>query len=443
VVRAQHIATLNVLMNGSLVGFLHKLPSGALTFQYAKEWLEISQARPISLSLPLRTLAYEGAQVYNFFDNLLPDNERIRARIQAKFKVSSSHPFDLLSAIGADCVGAIQLGPEQAFSKVDVTTAQVLSTAEIAKILKGYGAAPLRMNEEVEDLRISIAGAQEKTALLRYQRQWCRPTGPTPTSHIFKLPIGSIAKNNIDLSESCENEWLCLEIAKAFGFPTAKAQIQHFEDVKVLVVERFDRHWSRDGQWLMRLPQEDMCQALGISPNLKYQSDGGPGMAEIMKVLLGAHNANADREQFFRSQILFWLLAATDGHAKNFSIHLEAGGSYSLTPLYDVISFYPYISASKPVQKIKIAMALKGTKRNNYHWSNIQPRHFISTAKAINFSPKKAELILKEMLEQADRVAEEVAGRIPEGFPTHISEPILQGMVSLAKQQLNSVKVSI
>lgn len=439
-VSAKHIATLDVLMNGRLVGFLHKSPSGAMAFQYAEGWLETSGVRPISLSLPLRASAYEGAHVYSFFDNLLPDNERIRARIQARFQVANSHPFDLLGAVGADCVGAIQLGQEQSLKKVNVTTAQALSTAEIAKLLKGYGMSPLGMNEEVADLRISIAGAQEKTALLWHQGQWCRPIGPTPTSHIFKLPIGSIAKNDIDLSESCENEWLCLEIAKAFGFPTAKAQIQHFEDVKVLVVERFDRHWSRDGQWLMRLPQEDMCQALGISPNLKYQSDGGPGMVEIMKVLLGSNNANANREQFFRSQILFWLLAATDGHAKNFSIHLEPGGSYSLTPLYDVISFYPYISASKPVQKIKMAMALKGTKRNNYHWSAIQPRHFISTAKAINFSPKKAELILKEMLEKANRVAEEVAERIPKGFPTHISEPILQGMVSLAKKQLNNIK---
>jgi serine/threonine-protein kinase HipA len=430
-------------MNGSLVGFLRKLPSGALTFQYAKEWLETAQARPISLSLPLRNLAYEGAQVYNFFDNLLPDNERIRARIQAKFKVSSSHPFDLLSAIGADCVGAIQLSPEKALSKVDVTTAQALSTPEIAKLLKGYRMSPLEMNEEVDDLRISIAGAQEKTALLWHQGQWCRPTGPTPTSHIFKLPIGLIAENNFDLRESCENEWLCLEIAKAFGFPTAEAQIQYFEDVKVLVVERFDRHWSRDGQWLMRLPQEDMCQALGISPNLKYQSDGGPGMAEIMNVLLGSNSANADREQFFRSQILFWLLAANDGHAKNFSIHLKPGGSYSLTPLYDVMSFYPYISASKPVQKIKIAMALKGIKKNNYHWSAIQARHFISTAKAVNFSPKRAELILKEMLEKANQVAKEVAERVPEGFPTHISEPILQGMGSLARQQLNNIESGV
>jgi serine/threonine-protein kinase HipA len=427
-------------MNGRLVGFLQKLPSGAMTFQYSAEWLETIGARPVSLSLPLRASPYKGTQVYSFFDNLLPDNERIRARIQARFQVENSHPFDLLSAIGADCVGAIQLGQEQDLKKIDVTTAQVLSTAEIAKLLKGYRVSSIEMNEEVEDLRISIAGAQEKTALLWYQGQWCRPIGPTPTSHIFKLPIGSIAKNNIDLSESCENEWLCLEIAKAFGFPTAHTQIQYFEDVKVLVVERFDRHWSSDGQWLMRLPQEDMCQALGISPNLKYQSDGGPGMAEIMKVLLGANNANADRERFFRSQVLFWLLAATDGHAKNFSIHLEPGGSYRLTPMYDVLSFYPYISASKPVQKIKMAMALKGTKKNNYHWSVIQPRHFISTAKAIDFSPKKAELILKDMLEHANRVAEEVAERIPKGFPTHISEPILQGIVSLAKKQLNNIE---
>jgi serine/threonine-protein kinase HipA len=208
VVNAKHIATLDVLMNGRLVGFLHKSPSGAMSFQYAEGWLETSGARPVSLSLPLRASIYEGAQVYSFFDNLLPDNERIRARIQARFQVANSHPFDLLSAIGADCVGAIQLGQEQALKKVDVITAQVLSTAEIARLLKGYRMSPLGMNEEVDDLRISIAGAQEKTALLWHQGQWCRPIGPTPTSHIFKLPIGLIAENNFDLSESCENEWL-------------------------------------------------------------------------------------------------------------------------------------------------------------------------------------------------------------------------------------------
>jgi serine/threonine-protein kinase HipA len=439
VVRLRDVVTLNVLMNGRLVGYLRKLPTGAITFQYAEGWLETPGSRPVSLSLPLKYAAYEGEQVFNFFDNLLPDSERIRARIQARFQLPSSQPFDLLAAIGADCVGAIQLCQELLPSRVDVTIAQPLSRAEITKLLKGYRAAPLGMTEEANDFRISIAGAQEKTALLWHQGQWCRPMDATPTSHIFKLPIGLIADNNIDLSESCENEWLCLEIAKAFGFATASAQIQLFEDVKVLVVERFDRRWSRDGQWLMRLPQEDMCQALGISSSLKYQADGGPGMADIMRVLLGASTAEVDRETFFRSQVLFWLLAAIDGHAKNFSIYIEAGGSYRLTPLYDVISVYPLMqSQAISKQKAKMAMALKGTQKSIYHWHMIQPRHFLLTAKTIAFSQKQAERILAEMLEQASQIAEQVAENLPAGFPATISEPILRGMSLLAKQQLDN-----
>ena len=270
--------------------------------------------------------------------NLLPDNEQIRARIQARFRIATDQPFDLLSAIGNDCVGAIQLCQEEHLPhRIDETTTQILSGEEIANLLKVYRTIPLGMIEAADDFRISIAGAQEKTALLWHQGQWCRPTGATPTSHIFKLPIGFIDHGGIDLRDSCENEWLCLKIAGAFGLPTAEAQIQQFEDVKVLVVKRFDRRWSKDGTWLIRLPQEDMCQALGVSPNLKYQSDGGPGMAEIMQTLLGAKDAEADRETFFRSQVLFWLLAAMDGHAKNFSIFIEPTGSYGLTPLYDVI----------------------------------------------------------------------------------------------------------
>ncbi|WP_404787155.1 type II toxin-antitoxin system HipA family toxin [Altericista sp. CCNU0014] len=426
-------------MNGRLVGYLRQLSSGAMNFQYDEAWLETSGVRPISLSLPLKYEAYEGEQVYNFFDNLLPDNKQIRARIQARFQIPTNRPFDLLSAIGNDCVGAIQLcQEEQPPRRVDVTTAQTLSSEEIAKLLKAYRTVPLGMTEEADDFRISIAGAQEKTALLWHEGQWCRPTGATPTSHIFKLPIGFIDHSGIDLRDSCENEWLCLKIASAFGLPTAEAQIQQFEEVKVLVVERFDRRWSRDGTWLMRLPQEDMCQALGISPSLKYQSDGGPGMAEIMQALLGSRQAEADRETFFRSQVLFWLLAATDGHAKNFSIYLEAGGSYRLTPLYDVLSVYPLMQSNAiPRQKAKMAMALRGTSKNHYLWSKIQPRHFLSTARAIDFSPKKAEQISIEMLEQTSDVAMQVAKTLPSSFPRKIGEPILQGMTRLAKQQLD------
>jgi HipA-like protein len=242
--------------------------------------------RPISLSLPLQQDVYQGDRVYNFFDNLLPDSDRTRAKIQARFQIPGRQPFDLLTAIGGDCVGAIQLCPIGTMpNSIEGIQSEPLSTDEIAAMLSGDDHSPLGMVESTNEFRISIAGAQEKTALLWHQNQWCRPLGATPTSHIFKLPIGLLSNNNIDLRESCENEWLCLEIAKAFRLATANAEIQQFNDVKVLIVEQFDRRWSRNGQQLLRLPQEDRCQALGRSPSLKYQADGGPGIVEIMPPL--------------------------------------------------------------------------------------------------------------------------------------------------------------
>jgi serine/threonine-protein kinase HipA len=438
-VNSRSFDLLNIYMNGIPVGQLTKLSTGAMTFQYDAEWLNMPGVRPLSLSLPLRQDLYQGDQVYNFFDNLLPDSDRTRAKIQARFQIPSRQPFDLLAAIGADCVGAIQLCPIDAVpNPIDRIQVEPLSTDAIAAMLSGDSNSPLGMIESTNEFRISIAGAQEKTALLWYQNQWCRPLGATPTSHIFKLPIGVLSNNNIDLSESCENEWLCLEIAKAFGLSTANAEIQQFNEVKVLIVERFDRRWSSNGQRLLRLPQEDMCQALGRSPSLKYQSEGGPSIAEIMQILLGSADASSDRDHFFRTQILFWLLAATDGHGKNFSLYLEPENRYRLTPLYDILSTYPLMRTNAvPKQKAKMAMAVRG-KKNYYYWNTIQARHFISTAKLVNFSEIQAEQILWEMLEGVDRAIALVIATLPPDFPTHISDPIFEGMSTLAQTQLRS-----
>ncbi|WP_298622068.1 HipA N-terminal domain-containing protein, partial [uncultured Legionella sp.] len=278
---------LTILMNGSLIGTLEKLKQGNLAFTYAHEWLNTAGARPVSLSLPLISESFSGDVVYNFFDNLLPDNRQIRARIQAKFHITTDQPFDLLASIGRDCVGAIQLieGTNLNFSKE--INFETLDIKQMASILRNYKSNPLGMMNNDEEFRISIAGAQEKTAFLYYKNNWCRPLKETPTTHIFKLPIGYIPQNQIDLSDSCENEWLCSQIARGFGLPVADCEILYFEDVKVLSVVRFDRKMSADNKWIMRLPQEDMCQALGYSPNLKYQSDNGPGIKDIMKLLLG------------------------------------------------------------------------------------------------------------------------------------------------------------
>lgn len=424
--------TLTVAMNGDVVGTLFRDGSGAMSFQYLPEWLAEDDARPISLSLPLRRDRLRGPEVFNFFHNLLPDSEAIIARMQARFQVENAHPFDLLASVGRDCVGAIQLYPPAShIPPVTEIIAKPLDEGQIEALLEGYQMAPLGMVDDV-DFRISLAGAQEKTALLWHQGQWQRPSGSTPTSHIFKLPIGRIVQNNIDLSESCENEWLCLRIANAFGFETPTAELAVFGQKKVLIVERFDRRWASGGGWLMRLPQEDFCQALGIPPALKYESDGGPGIADAMRLLLGSRLATHDREMFFKSQILFWMLAAIDGHGKNFSLFIEAGSSYRMTPLYDVMSAYPLFErGSIQEKKAKMAMALQG-KNRQYHFAMIQPRHFISTAGHVGFSKEVAANLMQDMANQAEDVIAQESAQLPPGFPEHISSAIFSGLARKA-----------
>ncbi|MTC75939.1 type II toxin-antitoxin system HipA family toxin [Providencia sp. wls1919] len=416
---------LSVAMNGDLVGALYKNPDGGMSFQYAEVWLNQPGARAISLSLPLQSGRITGSVVYNFFSNLLPDSEAIIDRMQARFQVKTNHPFDLLAAVGRDCIGAIQLyPPDIEIPSVMETQAEPLSEQQIEELLDSYQTAPLGMKEDV-DFRISLAGAQEKTALLWYQDCWQRPQGSTPTSHIFKLPIGLIEHHNIDLRESCENEWLCLCIAREFGFPVANADLATFGQKKVLIVERFDRKWSSSGNVLLRLPQEDFCQALGIAPALKYESHGGPGIKDIMTLLLGSNMPQEDREMFFKSQILFWMLGAIDGHGKNFSLFIEPGSSFRLTPLYDVMSAFPIRGIE--IRKAKMAMALQG-KNKQYHFSQIQPRHFISTAEYVGFSKNIATQLMLDMADKTGAVIATLLPQLPADFPKHISNAIFDGL---------------
>lgn len=414
-------------LNGIHVGILLRESTGQLKFTYDSDWLTFENTRPISLSMPLTEIPYSGRVVDSFFDNLLPDNDTIRKRIQSRFSVPSSQCFDLLSHIGADCVGALQLLPDAHVSTIKKIQSTPIKKREIATLLKHYKTAPLGMDRNF-DFRISIAGAQEKTALLWHEKKWQLPHGTTPTSHMIKLPIGKILHAGIDLSDSVENEWVCLEILNGYHLPVNKAKIVLFDDVKTLVVERFDRRWAPNNQWLMRLPQEDFCQALGISSGLKYESDGGPGIQAIMHLLLGAKNPNEDRKKLMKSQFLFWVMAAIDGHAKNFSIHIESQGRYQLTPLYDVMSAYPLVAKRElELKKLKMAMALHG-KNKHYVYSTIQLRHWFSMADRCRFPKSEMQQIIDDVFDNMEMVINTVKNKLPKNFPEQISESIFQGM---------------
>lgn len=435
--RVKTIRALSVWMNGELVGEWRRPARGRPEFAYAESWFASPAARPISLSLPLRPHSQPYRKgVEEFFDNLLPDNRAIRERIQRRFGISSASAFDLLQEIGRDCVGALQLLPED-HPPVNVRSikAERLTMGGVEKILAGSlnaGFGRGAQDETDDEFRISLAGGQEKTALLKHQGAWFRPTGATPTTHILKLPIGGNPQG-IDLSTSVENEWLCSQIVGAFGIPVAGCSMDTFGEQKALVVERFDRALAKDRKWYMRLPQEDFCQATATPSALKYESDGGPGIGKIMELLLGSEKAAEDRRDFMRTQLVFWLLAAIDGHAKNFSIFLRAGGAYHLTPRYDILSAHPMLGHGRgklSPHKIRMAMAMSG-KNRHYRWKEIAARHWVETAKRCGFSEMKP--MLEEVIAQTPKVVEQTTARLPRKFPDQIATTILTGITATAK----------
>jgi serine/threonine-protein kinase HipA len=424
-----------VWMNGERVGTWQRTRTGGHRFVYEESWLASARVRPLSLSLPItpdRTVA--GPVVANFFDNLLPDDGRIRRRVSARFKVGSTDVFELLQAIGRDCVGAVQLLPaEQPPTGFDRVEFEAMDDQAVARHLRGVAAEPgLGADQEPDDLRISIAGAQEKTALLRVDGRWCRPLGATPTTHILKLPLGLVGGRRLDLTHSVYNEWLCAQLLRALGLPVATTEIATFGDETVLAVERFDRQWVSghevETRWIARLPQEDFCQVLGRAALEKYESDGGPGMAQCLQVLRGSRTPTADIRHFLCTQLAFWLLAATDGHAKNFSIFLLPGGGYRMTPLYDVISAWPVIGqGSNHVawQETKLAMAVR-SKNVHYKLDRIQTRHWHGLAQRSG-----AEGVWEAMLALVARVEPSIAAvqmLLPAGFPKRTAAAIFDGL---------------
>lgn len=420
-------------MNGIPVGYWETTRQGE-RLAYFNEWLTDEQSRPLSLSLPFLpgNSPYQGQVVTDYFDNLLPDNDVIRRRLAQRHQAGGTDAFQLLAKLGRDCVGAIQLLPEdESPSDIYEIKGEELNTAGVAQRLRNTTSAEaLGQHDRDQDLRLSIAGAQEKTALLHHEGQWCLPHGSTPTTHIFKLPLGLVGQMRADMRTSVENEWLCSKIMEAYGIPIARCEIEHFEDQKALVVERFDRAPSSDGSWIIRLPQEDLCQATGKSPLRKYQSDGGPGIAQIMDLLLGSDHAEGDRKNFFKTQIIFWVLAATDGHAKNFSIALLSGGHYRATPIYDVLSAHPVIGKGKnqiSPHKAKLAMAVRGS-TNYYLLDKIQRRHWISQARQVGFGALAAERLIEEVTESTESVIDTVCRLLPSDIPIDMAEAVFSGM---------------
>lgn len=421
-------APLRVYLNNRRVGTLNREASGAISFSYDADWLSWEHALPVSLSLPLREMPYRGAPVSAVFENLLPDSDRLRRLVAERVGARGTDAHSMLTKIGHDCVGALQFiaGDDQVPDATGKIEGEAVDAQTIEKILTGLGQAPLGLTGG-DAFRISVAGAQEKTALLWHEGKWIKPHGTTPTTHLIKTQIGKLP-DGVDLSDSVENEYYCLKLTAAFGLPVNTASIETFGQTRALVIQRFDRRWTKDGR-LLRLPQEDCCQALSVPPTLKYQNEGGPGMTDVLGLLKGSDTPIDDQDIFLKAQLVFWLMGATDAHAKNFSLFLGPGGSYRMTPLYDIVTAQAAMDAGQ-IERKQMKMAMSVGNSRHYRFDQIHGRHFLQTAMRAGFSKRRATNIIEEVAARAPAALAAATDSLPQTFPPAIVDTVSQAIMA-------------
>ncbi len=340
------------LLDGKEVGRVEKDARGRLRFLYDDEWREAADAYPLSLSMPLGSKEHGRAVIEAFLWGLLPDNERVLARWGAKFQVSPRNVFSLISHVGEDCAGAVQFVAADRLDAIrggQEDKVDWLNEAEVARRLKALREDHAAWRLPRDTGQFSLAGAQPKTALLWQNAKWGVPSGRIPTTHILKPPTGQFDGHS-------ENEHICLMLARNLGLPTAQSRVMRFKDEIAIVIERYDR--QQIGNDIVRVHQEDICQARGIMPTQEYQNEGGPGAADVVEILRSySTDREADLQTFVAALGFNWIVGGSDAHAKNYSL-LLGSGTIRLAPLYDVASILPYDEFD--LRKIKLAMKIGG-----------------------------------------------------------------------------------
>lgn len=346
---------LDVYLYGVPVAELERLAPERYRMRYRDEWFDDPAAMPVSLSLPLGPRPHEGDVLTAFLDNLLPDNAEVRERWAVEAGLATDEPFFLLAEYGEDVAGAIQfarpgIDPNRAGSRAPVSETQVAD--RIAEIRRDDS---LWRSRESETGYFSLGGAQGKFSLGNIGEGWYEPSGVHPTTHIFKPRVQGLSDGELI-------EYLTMTAASFAGLPTAEVEIGEFAGEHALVVRRFDRVSGADGS-IIRLHQEDLAQSLGRTRLQKYESRGGPGYREILR-MLGEHVPEGRRirarARFVQALVFSWMMLNTDAHAKNYSVFIGPDG-VDLAPLYDVSSLIPYLGREGDDQRA-LGAALHRTK---------------------------------------------------------------------------------
>lgn len=381
-------------MGGRRVGVLDGSDRRDLTFVYDDEWIESRSPTPLSLSLPVLDREHGHDRVSPYLWNLLPDDERVIERWARQADCRATDVFGLLSWVGSDVAGAARYLAPAVPLAAEPAGRHPRGEAEVAEMLRRVADRPA-WTAVSEPGRWSLAGAQAKIALARDPDTggWSQPSGAAPTTHILKPAIGGLDDHDV-------NEHLCLAAANRLGLNAAGTEVVSFEDQRALVVTRYDRPGG-----VVRVHQEDMCQALGVHPSLKYENDGGPTVEDMARVLRTHVIDRADDQvaALCRAVAYDWLVLAPDTHAKNRSV-LLSGRQVRLAPMYDVASALPYDDHPR---KLKLAQKVGG----EYRVTVIDGRHWDRLAAEVGVDAGWMRSTVVDLAERLpDALADAIAG---------------------------------
>ncbi|MDP2405089.1 MAG: type II toxin-antitoxin system HipA family toxin [Hydrogenophaga sp.] len=413
---------LQVWLHGARIGTLVQV-DGRLAFSYLPEWLNNKQAIPLSQSLPLRPEAFDDRAARPFFAGLLPEGDKRRLVAQA-LGVSRQNDFALLDGIGGECAGAVTLlKPGQTPSNAAPSDAvRWLDDADLIKLLAEMPRRPMLAGDG--DLRLSLAGAQDKLPVVVLGERNGLPLLGSPSTHILKPAIEGV-------EGSVFNEGFCMALARAMGLDAAPTEIRQVQGQPYLLVQRYDRlrpsiESNAAGQLTgptQRLHQEDFCQALGVPPELKYQNEGGPDLAQAFALVRSATRPNAPQILKLLSVVLFNSLVGNhDAHAKNFSLLYTPRGAV-LAPLYDALSTAVY-----PQFTDKMAMKV-GSK---YRFAELHARHWVQFAESAGLSPAQVK---KELKRFAERLPDQVRRLRTEFLVSGLTHPVLSQISDLIEDR--------
>lgn len=411
---------LDLYCNTMLVGNLRQIARKKLAFQYSESWLENNQAFPLSIRLPLNNNIYSDEQVLPFFENILPESI-IRQTLAQQFHISDTNVFGMLEKIGGDCAGAISLFPPDSQPTRSEARYQEVNDDEIEKIVLDLPKHPFLANRK---LRLSLAGAQNKLPIYFNNNIIYLPTGRLPSSHILKPPIQRFKYSVI-------NEFFSMKFAQALGLPIPTIALRK-NNTPLYIIKRFDRVSNSAGE-LIRIHQEDFCQALGLLSSQKYESEGGPSLAQCFTLVKTYSTQPAVDIIYLLNWVIFnYLIGNADAHAKNLSFIITEAGP-KLSPCYDILCTHIY-----PELDSRYAMKIGG--ENRPQW--IKKRHWERLADSIQVKPTLIYSAMEQIVEKYFNILPELLGLFPDPL-TDAEQKFVLGIIELTQKRAKELTICL